>query len=125
MTNIITYGTFDVFHYGHYLLLERAANLGDMLTVGVSTDEFNRSKGKHSELSYETRARMVSQLRFVDLVIPEVGWDQKLEDIRRHEIDIFVMGDDWQGEFDHLAADCKVVYLERTPGISSTFIRAK
>lgn len=123
MSRVLTYGTFDVFHYGHMRLLERARALGSYLIVGVSTDEFNEIKGKRATLTYEERARMVSMLRVVDEVIPETTWEQKEADIENHAIDVFVMGDDWTGHFDHLKELCQVVYLSRTPNVSSTGIR--
>lgn len=120
MEVVITYGTFDLFHYGHLRLLERAAALGDKLVVGVSTDEFNRIKGKQCVQPYEERAAIVAALKVVDAVFPEYCWEQKIDDIKRWKATIFVMGDDWRGKFDHLHAYCRVVYLERTPGISTT-----
>lgn len=125
MKNVITYGTFDVFHYGHLRLLERASELGDRLHVAVSTDEFNRIKGKTAHFDYLTRAHMVAQLRFVDVIVAEESWEQKVSDIERFNIDVFVMGDDWRGEFDGLKSLCEVVYLDRTPDISSTLIRTE
>lgn len=125
MKKTITYGTFDVFHYGHLLLLERASHLGDWLVVAVSTDEFNEEKGKSAQFDYKTRAHMVSCLRFVDQVIPESNWAQKRDDIEALGIDTFVMGDDWEGKFDELTQHCDVVYLSRTPDISSTLIRSE
>ena len=123
MTKIITYGTFDLFHYGHLRILERAGALGDYLVVAVSTDEFNRIKGKVCVYPYEHRSEIVKAIRYVDEVIPEECWEQKIRDVKKHHIDIFVMGSDWRGKFDFLSEWCKVVYLERTPDISSTEIR--
>lgn len=120
MTTIITYGTFDLFHIGHLRLLERAAALGDRLVVGVSTDEFNLGKHKDCIHPYEDRARIVEAIRVVDEVFPEKDWEQKRDDIERYQADIFVMGDDWRGEFDFLAEHCKVIYLPRTSGVSTT-----
>lgn len=125
MKTIITYGTFDLFHVGHLRILERARSLGDRLIVGVSTDEFNAQKGKVSAIPYVDRAEIVSALSCVDRVIPEVSWDQKISDIGRWAIDVFVMGGDWVGRFDHLAEYCEVVYLSRTEGVSSTMIKRK
>jgi glycerol-3-phosphate cytidylyltransferase len=123
MKKVITYGTFDLFHYGHLRILERAKTLGDYLVVAVSTDEFNRIKGKTCVYPYEHRARIVAAIRYVDEVIPERNWEQKADDIRKHNIDIFVMGDDWKGRFDELGSICDVVYLPRTENISTTGIR--
>ncbi|MEJ2055706.1 MAG: glycerol-3-phosphate cytidylyltransferase [Calditrichaceae bacterium] len=120
----ITYGTFDLFHYGHLKILERAKNLGDYLVVAVSTDEFNHVKGKKCVYSYEHRAEIVKAIKFVDEVIPEIRWEQKRRDIQQHQIDILVMGSDWQGKFDDLADLCEVIYLPRTPDISSTDIKS-
>lgn len=120
---VITYGTFDMFHIGHLRLLERMRELGDRVIVGVSTDEFNAKKGKQALIPYEDRCRIVSALKCVDLVIPEFCWEQKVRDIQEHDVDIFVMGDDWRGKFDFLRSYCSVVYLERTKGISSSQLR--
>ena len=123
MKKVITYGTFDLLHYGHNNLLQRAKALGDYLIVAVSSDEFNRQKGKVCYFSYEERKRMVEALRCVDLVIPEESWDQKISDVREFRVDTFVMGDDWKGKFDFLKDYCEVVYLPRTPEISTTKIK--
>jgi glycerol-3-phosphate cytidylyltransferase len=125
MTTIITYGTFDLFHYGHLRLLERLSRLGDRLVVGVSTDDFNAVKGKRSVIPYEQRAAIVLGCRYVYRVIPEQHWDQKRNDIVDERADIFAMGDDWAGKFDHLGDICRVLYLPRTQDISSTAIRAR
>ena len=101
-------------------MLERAKQLGDFLIVGLSTDEFNRIKNKHCVYPYEDRFTIVSAVKYVDKVIPEECWEQKIEDIKRYEVDVFVMGDDWEGRFDFLREYCEVVYLPRTPGISTT-----
>ncbi|WP_318532942.1 glycerol-3-phosphate cytidylyltransferase [Aeromicrobium wangtongii] len=122
-TTVLTYGTFDLFHIGHLRLIQRLADLGDRLVVGVSTDEFNASKGKTSVVSYEDRAEIVGSIKGVDLVIPESSWDQKVHDIREHDVDLFVMGDDWTGRFDDLRELCQVLYLPRTEGVSSTNIK--
>lgn len=124
MTTVITYGTFDIFHIGHLKILQRLASLGDRLIVGVSSDEFNKSKGKTCLLSYEDRAAVVEAIRYVDLVIPEESWEQKASDIMEHNVQIFGIGDDWKGKFDHLRALCEVVYLPRTYGISSSRIKS-
>jgi len=123
MKTVITYGTFDLFHVGHLRLLQRAKSLGDRLIVAVSTDDFNSIKGKKSIIPFEQRAEIVSNVKCVDLVIPEISWEQKLEDIKKYGVDIFVMGDDWKGKFDNLREYCQVVYLPRTEGISSSQIR--
>ena len=124
MRRVITYGTFDVLHYGHINLLKRAKSLGDYLIVACSTDEFNKIKGKKALYPFEERKKMLESLRFVDLVIPEENWEQKASDIRNFFVDIFVMGDDWSGKFDFLKEEgIEVVYLPRTPEISSTQIR--
>lgn len=120
---VITYGTFDMFHIGHLRLLKRMRELGERLVVAVSTDEFNALKGKKALVPYEERREIVEAIRFVDLVIPENSWEQKVDDIRSYDIDCFVMGSDWQGHFDYLAELCEVVYLERTQSISSTDLR--
>jgi glycerol-3-phosphate cytidylyltransferase len=121
MKKIITYGTFDTFHYGHLELLIKAKELGDYLIVAVSTDEFNKLKGKQSIFPYEKRKQWIESITFVDQVIPENRWEQKETDILDYNVDILVMGDDWQGKFDFL--NCKTVYLPRTKTISSTAIK--
>ncbi len=119
--NVITYGTYDLLHIGHINLLQRARTLGDRLIVGLSTDTFNKTmKNKQCIQPYEERKIILESLMFVDLVIPEENWEQKIEDVQKHKIDIFVMGDDWQGKFDFLKDYCEVVYLPRTQGISTT-----
>ncbi len=123
MKRVITYGTFDLLHYGHINLLKRAKEYGDYLVVGLSTDEFNAQKNKICYFSYEERKQMLEALRYVDLVIPETCWEQKIEDVRLYHIDTFVMGDDWKGKFDFLKDFCDVVYLPRTPDISTTQIK--
>ena len=120
MKRVITYGTFDVLHYGHILLLKRAKALGDYLIVALSSDGFNALKGKKSLYSYEQRKMMLEACRYVDLVIPETTWEQKTHDVENYRADIFVMGDDWTGKFDFLKEQCEVIYLSRTPGVSST-----
>ena len=123
MITVLTYGTFDTLHYGHIKLLERARALGDRLLVGLSTDDFNQQKGKVAHFDYETRKSFLNAIRYVDLIIPEQSWDQKTQDVQTHKVDIFTIGDDWEGEFDFLAPLCKVTYMPRTPIISSTLIR--
>lgn len=121
---VLTYGTFDFLHIGHINILRRAKALGDYLVVAVSTDEFNKIKHKQSYSSYDERKVIVESIRYVDMVIPESNWEQKVDDIRKHRIDIFVMGDDWAGHFDFLKEHCQVVYLPRTEGISSSLIKS-
>ncbi len=125
MVRVITYGTFDLLHYGHINLLRRAKEQGDYLIVALSTDEFNQNeKGKKSYFSYENRKMLLESIRYVDLVIPEVGWEQKRNDIKEYHIDKFVIGDDWIGKFDFLEEEgAKVIYLPRTPEISTTYIK--
>lgn len=122
---IITYGTFDLLHYGHINILKRAKELGEYLVVAISTDQFNELKGKKSYFSYDKRRLMLESIKYVDEVIPEENWEQKKIDVINHNIDIFVMGDDWQGEFDFLKEYCKVVYLPRTEGVSTTQIKTE
>lgn len=123
MKKILTYGTFDLLHYGHINLLKKAKQQGDYLIVGLSTDAFNLEKKKQSYFSYEKRKQLLEAIRYVDLVIPENDWGQKEIDVDRFEVDVFVMGHDWQGEFDFLKDKCEVVYLKRTEGISTTKIK--
>ncbi|WP_340678125.1 adenylyltransferase/cytidyltransferase family protein [Paraglaciecola sp.] len=123
MKTILTYGTFDLLHVGHVNMLERLKELGDKLIVGVSSDEFNLLKGKKSLYSYAERAKIVGALRCVDLVIPEHNWAQKTQDIQQYQVDIFGIGADWQGKFDELKPLCEVVYLSRTPSISTTDLK--
>lgn len=124
MKTVITYGTFDLFHVGHVRMLQRARSLGDKLIVAVSTDEFNAIKGKKAYCSYEDRVEILSACKYVDLIIPEMDWEQKRHDVRIHGVNIFTMGDDWEGKFDFLSDICQVVYMPRTPGISTTEIKA-
>lgn len=125
MKRILTYGTFDLLHYGHIRILKRAKELGDYLVVALSTDEFNAIKGKKAYHNYETRKKMLEAIRYVDLVIPENDWEQKLQDVKDYKIDVVVMGDDWAGsdKFDYLKDYCEIVFLERTPGISTSQIK--
>lgn len=126
MRRIITYGTFDLLHYGHINLLRRAKELGDYLIVALSTDEFNAvQKNKRCYFSYDERKMLLEAVRYVDMVIPEESWEQKPGDIEKYQADVFVMGDDWEGKFDSLAeTGCEVVYLPRTPEVSTTQIKA-
>ncbi|GAQ16864.1 glycerol-3-phosphate cytidylyltransferase [Oceanobacillus picturae] len=123
MKRVITYGTFDILHPGHIRLLNRARQLGDYLIVGLSTDEFNTMKGKAAYYTFEQRKDILEALQDVDKVIPENTWGQKIVDIASYSIDTFVMGNDWEGEFDYLKEHCEVIYLPRTTGISTTQIK--
>ncbi|MGY5796109.1 glycerol-3-phosphate cytidylyltransferase [Rheinheimera faecalis] len=123
MKTVLTYGTFDLFHIGHLNLLKRARELGDKLIVAVSTDEFNATKGKTTLMPFEHRVELVRSVRFVDEVIAESNWDQKISDVQQHKVDLFVMGSDWQGKFDFLKPYCEVVYLPRTDNVSSTELK--
>ena len=123
MKTIITYGTFDLFHIGHLKLLQRLKKLGDKLIVSVSTDEFNELKGKKTIIPFEQRAEIVENIKCVDMVISENSWEQKVQDIKKYNVDIFSIGDDWKGEFDFLKEHCEVLYLERTKDISSTQLK--
>ncbi len=124
MKRVITYGTFDLLHYGHINLLRRAKQKGDYLIVGLSTDEFNwNEKNKKCYFTYDERKKLLEAIRYVDLVIPEECWDQKEKDVKEYHVDTFVMGDDWEGKFDFLKTQCEVVYLPRTPEISTTQIK--
>jgi len=125
MKTVITYGTFDLLHYGHINILRRAKSYGDWLIVALSTDDFNRLKGKQSFFTYEQRKNLLESIRYVDEVIPENNWEQKITDIKNNHVDVFVMGDDWQGKFDFLKDFCEVIYLPRTPEISTTQIKEK
>ena len=123
MKRVITYGTYDLLHYGHIELLRRAREMGDYLIVALSTDEFNQIKNKKSYYDYEQRKMMLESIRYVDLVIPEEGWGQKEKDVYRFDVDVFVRGHDGEGEFDFLKDKCEVIYLNRTEGISTTKIK--
>ena len=125
MKRVLTYGTFDLLHYGHINLLRRAKELGDYLIVALSTDEFNALKGKKAYHNYETRKMMLEAVRYVDLVIPEENWEQKAEDVKKYEVDVVVMGSDWAGSdrFDYLKEYCELVFLPRTEGVSTTKIK--
>lgn len=125
MKRILTYGTYDLLHYGHIRLLKRAKELGDYLIVALSTDEFNELKGKKAYHNYSTRKKMLEAIRYVDLVIPEENWEQKINDVREYHVDTVVMGSDWEGneKFEVLKKYCDVVYLKRTEGISTSKIK--
>jgi glycerol-3-phosphate cytidylyltransferase len=120
---ILTYGTFDMFHIGHLKLLKRLSTLGDKLIVAVSSDEFNEVKGKKTIIPYAQRAEIVEAIKYVDMVIPENNWQQKIDDIKKYNVDLFAMGHDWEGKFDELKEYCEVVYLPRTEGISTTALK--
>ena len=120
---VLTYGTFDLFHIGHLKLLKRLKALGDELIVAVSTDEFNEIKGKKTIIPYDQRAEIIESIKYVDRVIPENAWEQKLEDVKKYDVDVFAMGHDWEGKFDFLKEHCEVVYLSRTRGVSSTGLK--
>ncbi|MDO5464040.1 MAG: glycerol-3-phosphate cytidylyltransferase [Akkermansia sp.] len=124
MRKVITYGTFDLLHYGHINLLRRAREQGDYLVVALSTDDFNALKNKKAYYSYEKRKLLLESIRYVDEVIPESTWEQKRDDVKRLGIDVFVMGDDWAGKFDFLSDLCEVVYFPRTPEISTTQVKS-
>jgi glycerol-3-phosphate cytidylyltransferase len=120
---VITYGTFDMFHIGHLRLLQRIKEIGDDLIVAVSTDEFNAIKGKKILIPYEQRAEIIANIKCVDKVIPEERWEQKIKDIKKYDVDIFVIGNDWEGKFDFLKEYCDVIYLPRTDNISTTKLK--
>ena len=120
---VLTYGTFDMFHIGHLNLLIRLKELGDTLIVGVSTDEFNVIKGKKSLIPYDQRSKIVQNIKCVDLVIPEKDWNQKISDIKKYNVGIFGIGDDWKGKFDSLTDYCEVYYLERTENVSTSKLK--
>ena len=123
MKKVITYGTFDLLHTGHINILRRAKEYGDYLIVAISSDEFNTLKNKKAYYSFEQRKLILEAIRYVDEVIPEHTWEQKVQDVQNNDVDVFVMGDDWEGKFDFLADHCEVVYLPRTVGISTTKIK--
>lgn len=125
MKRILTYGTFDLLHYGHIEILRRAKSLGDYLIVAVSTDEFNEIKNKKAYHNFETRKKMLEAVRYVDLVIPENTWEQKKNDVLEYKVDVVVMGSDWEGNenFECLRDFCEVIYLPRTDGVSTTKIK--
>lgn len=123
MKKVITYGTFDLIHHGHINILRRAKDFGDYLIVALSTDEFNAVKGKEAYYRYEERKLILEAIKYVDEVIPETRWEQKIDDVVKHGVSFFVIGDDWTGKFDFLKPYCEVVYLPRTEGISTTQIK--
>ncbi|WP_213810088.1 glycerol-3-phosphate cytidylyltransferase [Jeotgalicoccus sp. WY2] len=125
MKKVITYGTFDLLHTGHINILRRAKDLGDYLIVAVSTDEFNIQKHKEAYHSFAERKQILEAIKYVDEVIGEDNWDQKVKDVKKYNIDTFVMGNDWEGEFDFLKEYCEVVYLPRTSGVSTTKIKVE
>ena len=122
---VLTYGTYDLLHFGHIELLRRAKDLGDYLIVALSTDEFNKIKNKKAYYDYETRKVMLEAVKYVDLVIPEENWEQKISDVKKYNVDIVVMGSDWadSDRFDYLKEYCDLVFLPRTEGISTTKIK--
>jgi glycerol-3-phosphate cytidylyltransferase len=120
---VITYGTFDMLHIGHVNLFKRLKSMGDRLIVAVSTDEFNSLKGKKTLIPFDQRIQIVESIRYVDLAIPEENWEQKILDIKKYNVDIFSIGNDWEGKFDFLKEHCKVVYLDRTENISTTLLK--
>ncbi len=125
MKVVLTYGTYDLIHHGHIHLLRRAKELGDYLIVGLSTNEFNSSKkNKDTYFTYDNRKVCIEAIKYVDEVIMEVNWEQKIEDIKKYNVDIFAIGSDWLGHFDYLKDYCEVVYIERTPDISSSQIKS-
>jgi len=120
---VITYGTFDMFHIGHLNLLKRMKEYGDTLIVAVSTDQFNEIKGKKTLIPFEQRSAIVESICYVDKVIPENNWEQKIEDVQKMDVDTFIIGDDWKGKFDFLTEYCEVIYLERTKDISTSMLK--
>lgn len=126
MTRIITFGTYDIFHVGHLRLLQRARDIGEHLTVGVSTDELNEAKkGRRPVYPFEERCEILAGLEIVDHVFPEESLERKRDYIVEHRADVLVMGDDWEGRFDELSDICKVRYLPRTPAVSTTAVIEK
>lgn len=123
MKKVITYGTFDLIHRGHINILRRAKAMGDYLIVALSTDEFNAGKGKEVYYTYEERKQILEAIKYVDEVIPETRWEQKIDDVVKNGVSVFVIGEDWKGKFDFLKPYCEVVYLPRTEGISTTQIK--
>jgi len=122
---VITYGTFDLFHFGHLRLLRKAKSLGDILIVALSTEEFNKTKGKISVIPFVERKEILEGLKCVDKVVQENCWEQKKSDIEKYKIDVLAMGDDWTGAFDYLQPLCEVVYLARTKNVSTSSIKKR
>ena len=125
LKKVITYGTFDVLHPGHINLLRKAKSLGDYLIVGIAGDTFNLGKGKKSCLDFSYRKEVLEAIRYVDFTFEETSWDQKIKDVKKYNADVFVIGDDWKGKFDFLLDYCEVIYLPRTPNISTTELKSK
>jgi len=127
LRRVLTYGTYDLLHYGHVRLLQRAAALGDYLIVALSTDDFNAQKEKEAFYPYDVRREMLESIRYVDLVIPESSWEQKRDDVLRYQVDVVVMGSDWEKDehFASLTDVCEVIFLDRTDGISTTDVKAR
>lgn len=123
MRKVLTYGTYDLLHYGHMNILKSAKSHGDYLIVGLSSDEFNELKNKTSVMSYDERKEFLENIKYVDMVIKEDNWEQKIDDILKYNVDVFVIGDDWKGKFDYLKEYCEVIYLPRTKAISTTEIK--
>ena len=123
MKTILTYGTFDLLHYGHINYLKKAKSLGDVLIVGLSSDEFNLEKGKKSFYDFEKRKEMLSAIKYVDKIFRQDSFEQKADDIKKYKADILVSSEDWKGKYDYLKDLCEVIYLDRTPGISTSQIK--
>lgn len=124
MKIILTYGTFDLLHYGHIAFLEKAKSLGDKLIVGLSSDNFNKIKGKDSFYNFEIRKKMLSSIKYVDEIFIQDSFEQKIEDIQKYGANILVSSEDWLGKYDYLNEFCEVLYLERTPEISTSQLKS-
>jgi len=124
MKTVLTYGTFDLLHYGHIAFLEKAKSMGDKLIVGLSSDEFNKIKGKESFYNFEIRKKMLSSIKYVDKIFTQNSFEQKENEIKKYNIDILVSSEDWLGKYDYLNKFCKVVYLKRTPEISTSQLKS-
>ena len=124
MKTILTYGTFDLLHYGHILFLKKAKSMGDILIVGLSSDKFNLEKGKKSFYDYKKRKEMLSSIKYVDKIFVQNSFEQKANDIKKYNVDILVSSEDWKGKYDYLKDRCEVIYLDRTPGISTSKIKS-